>query len=273
MPSLDIISCRESGNSPYDLGYLSMMERGSRIPITTSYIDNLPEEVGILISGYNMPDDRAEDSYCVIVEGMAAAGVNLHWIGFTWPTGKGYSWVVPNITSWFNKDTEKTVVMGRASNSGQILRAFLLLLKQAGKRVVIMQTHSLGARVALEALNGGDVNVDHVILSAPAVDDDVLQNGKEYSQAAFYCRSFNLAVSKNDSVLTRLYRITNFGLDRALGISGPRNNNLLPPNIRTFDFSNHVKGHSEYRLKPQYFDTIRLIKDGNAPSKPYNLVA
>lgn len=90
-------------------------------------------------------------------------------------------------------------------------------------------SHSLGARLMLETLNGVDGGVRHLVLMAGAIADDCLSN--EYRAAAGKAQSIHILSSKEDWVLAGAFPVGNLLGDvvlrdhpyfrRALGLQGP----------------------------------------------------
>ena len=89
-----------------------------------------------------------------------------------------------------------------------------------------VQTHSLGARVALQSMAfEHEVFVDNLMLTAAAVDNECLEPRKEFNNALESCRRCLVYHSSKDAVLKIGYRIG--ALDRALGLHGPENPNIV----------------------------------------------
>ena len=118
-----------------------------------------------------------------------------------------------------------------------------------------MQTHSLGARVALQALSTEDTLwVDNLLLTAPAVDNECLEPNEEFNEALDSCARVFVYHSRHDGVL-RAYSI--IAVDRALGARGPENKPVILdhcPNVYVVDCQAVVRGHSGYRKQKRYFD-------------------
>jgi esterase/lipase superfamily enzyme len=135
----------------------------------------------------------------------------------------------------------------------------LLELASAQAKAVDVQTHSLGAVVALQALSSGTTaKIDNLLLTAPAVDDEVLQPQKEYNAALKYCRRCIVYHSDKDEVLKFAYRIGDGPeFDRALGWKGPQNRELIIEkcqNVFVIDCRNAVDSHGGYRFAGAFYD-------------------
>jgi hypothetical protein len=92
-------------------------------------------------------------------------------------------------------------------------------------------THSLGARLILDAANHG-VRMGTVILLVPAVDNEVLSTGGKYEKALQNIDHLVVVYSKNQElVFGAAYRAARF--DRALGYVGPAGK--VPANVTVID--------------------------------------
>lgn len=123
-------------------------------------------------------------------------------------------------------------------------------------RSIDVQTHSLGARVALQAIaSTSDLWVDNLMLTAPAVDDEDLEPAEEFNEALDSCGRVFVYHSKDDSAL-KAYLIGS--VDRALGGKGPQHPKVVQdkcPNVHVVDCVAVVKrDHSGYRKSPKYFE-------------------
>ncbi len=194
----------------------------------------------VLVHGYDTTAGSAEQSYGVI----GAALPDEKMLGYLWPGGS------------IAVDYPLAVV--RAGEAGWRLRDALA----AGGTPLDLQTHSLGARVALEALKYSGVRARHLILSAPAVSYDCLDEFREFNAVAANCESVNVFYSRADPVLRDAYPLGTFG-GQALGYNGP-DGRVPSPNVRAFDCTAVVTTHGGYRFAPQYYAAWRSILDGTA---------
>jgi pimeloyl-ACP methyl ester carboxylesterase len=215
-------------------------------PYTELTIEQLQARVAgkrclILIHGYRNPAGGAVRAYWKVQEMLRAAG-SLggaggydEIIGYLWPGGLTRVGFV--------------VAIQRANRAGKRFEQLLLNLSDAA--AVDVQTHSLGARVALEALDRGRARIRGLHLTAPAVDDEAVERGEVYQEACEACGAVYVFHSKNDKVLKVWYR---FGqVDRALGWKGPQHKKRILPNTKVVDCQDVVKDHGGYRDAPQYF--------------------
>ena len=168
-----VVSCRAGFNSDQLIGKDSRY-RNFKNPQNSTSFDELTltelksvaanKHVCILVHGFNNSIDQVMASYWEIVAKMNATGVfgpegyGLV-IGFTWPgfsTAPGF--FAARLTS---------------KKAGPFLNDLINDLRTVAHTVDV-QTHSLGARVALTALKPKKVFVDNLILSAAAVDNNLL---------------------------------------------------------------------------------------------------
>jgi esterase/lipase superfamily enzyme len=205
--------------------------------------------VCVLVHGFRNPLEHVVAAYWTILQGASQAGFASPdgyglILGFAWPgfeTRLGYFPAVPH-----------------ANRAAGYLRALVRQLATHAHSVDV-QTHSLGARVALQMLAAGeDAYVDQLMLTAAAVDANCLEPGREFAAALASCGRCWVYHSVNDDVLTLGYRVADLftGFDRALGYRGPRSRKVTLeqcPNVNVVDCSARVPGHGGYREAPQYF--------------------
>jgi esterase/lipase superfamily enzyme len=174
-------------------------------------------------------------------------------VGFLWPgfaTRIGFFAAVP----WANR-------------SAALFRQFLTLLNGSAHTVDV-QTHSLGARVALQAMAfEHEVWVDNLMLTAPAVDNESLEPSKEFHSSLQSCRRCLVYHSTRDPVLKVAYRIG--ALDRALGFKGPEHPDVIEaqcPEVFVVDCSAPVRSHGGYRESGEVYDQwLRVVADVPLP--------
>lgn len=133
---------------------------------------------------------------------------------------------------------------------------------------VDVQTHSLGARVALQAMAfEHEIFVDNLLLTAPAVDNESLEPDKEFNDALRSCRRCLVYHSEKDPVLKVAYRIG--ALDRALGYKGPEHPRVIEaecPDVFVVDCGAVVKSHGGYRQSGEVYDHwTRVLSDQALP--------
>lgn len=119
-----------------------------------------------------------------------------------------------------------------ADDSGDFLADWIARVVPRGS--LCFATHSLGARVALRAIErlAGAFSIEQVCLMAAAIDDDALAPGGRHADAAARCRRIATLASRHDRVLRYAYpagdllaAFLSFWRDApglALGYRGPR---------------------------------------------------
>lgn len=183
----------------------------------------------LLIHGYNNDDNAAITSYVTLEKNL-----DRLCTGLLWPGCKEF--------------LEYPLAVQNAKLSGWRLKDLLSALSESDRQNLTIQTHSLGARVALEALNH-EITINRLILSAPAVNFDAFR--VEFSQVLKNVKRIDIAISSNDLVLRKDYYFGSFG-GVAMGCIGPEVSSLTP-NVFVHDFSSLVSTHSGYRDLPEYY--------------------
>ncbi len=256
-----IVSCRKDFASDYFFSD-ALVIRDYPNPANLSVFTEITEQdlqaraagrhVLTLVHGYRNPLKNAVTAYKELAASLAAAGLLVEnspapnnqyglAVGFVWP---GF----------------RTKVLGfiaarpAASRAGGFLRQLLHGVRVTA-RTVDIQTHSLGARVALQALSTDDsLWVDNLMLTAPAVDNECLEPNQEFFEAIDSCGRVVVYHSKHDPVL-KAY--VGAALDRALGSKGPEHKSIILaqcPNVFVVDCQSQVKQHSDYRKKAKYIE-------------------
>ncbi len=222
------------------------------------------KHVCVLVHGFHNQMENVMKAYWEIVVRMNSTGVvgpdgyGLI-IGFTWPgmaTSLGYF-----------------TAMLSAKRAGPYLLDLVNQLRGEAHSVDV-QTHSLGARVALVAMkNPKKVFVDNLILSAPAVDNHLLEPDQDFFPAMESCNRCMVYQSKQDSVLGGAYPLADIadGVHKALGRGGPRNKTITlaqTPNVYVVDCTTRVgKDHSGYRKTDEYFKHWKTVLSGGPLSR------
>ncbi len=265
-----IVSCRRGFDSNELLGAKNQY-RNYRNPADYTVFDDLNltdilkvaknKHVCILIHGFNNAMDHVMPAYWEMVQRMSDTGVTGTAgyglvIGFTWPgmaTAPGYF----------------TALITSTKAAPYLLELINQLRGEAHS--VDVQTHSLGARVALTALlDPSKVFVDNLLLSAPAVDHHLLEPAEKFNPCTDSCNRLLVYHSKQDSVLGGPYWIGDItdGIHPALGRGGPRNKTITlskTKNVYVVDCTARVKSdHSGYRKTNYYFKHWATVLSGNA---------
>jgi hypothetical protein len=147
--------------------------------------------------------------------GLAGAASDL-FLGVLWPG----DWAIPAI----NYPAEDSI----ASHAGKLLGQFCNQ-SLAGARSVSFLSHSLGARVILEAIRGSSRRIRRACLTAGAVNSDCLN--EQYAAASRNCDQIVTLSSRSDLVLEFAFPPGDFladilypdhpQLEPALGRGGP----------------------------------------------------
>jgi esterase/lipase superfamily enzyme len=212
----------------------------------------------VLIHGYHNSRDDVVNGYAMIdrelrnkdILGSGPRGYT-DLIGVTWPGGL------------FR--ISYTLAKLRANAIADSVFARLKKVVAAANAVDIM-THSLGARVALKALQNapaGEQVLRNLFLTAPAVDNESIQQGEKFFAATQACRDVYVLHSKNDTVLKRAFPIPLFGdSDQALGLKGPEDAEEIGDNVHLVDCAVPVKAHSDYRKRLELYSFIKKVING-----------
>lgn len=227
---LPVITCRDGALSPDNFGALRLVGE-------SGLFTGGPETNLLAIHGYNNTETQVLTSYTRFL-----GNIKTPFTAFSWPGG--------------DHPIEFVAAVIRAGESGYRFRDLLTMRYMKYGKLDSVITHSLGARVALTALKDGYVQVDKLILMAPAVDDDALSN--EFASVPGQCRTVDILYSKWDSVLNFAFPIGDvLGNHRALGFSGP--SSKLPSNVTSHDCSAFIQEHSDYLKVPQSSDLVNTI--------------
>lgn len=194
--------------------------------------------VCVLIHGYNVGD--ALGAYAELQ--LRLYDKYDSFVGVTWPgsTLKLGFWAA----RW------------RAAESGRRIAAALAPIVLHEDTVLDIQGHSLGCRVALEALQHG-LTCRNLILAAPAVGDDDMNADGRYGEAVNRAARVVVSHSKNDDVLAKAYRFALW--DGALGLRGPRQPELVPPHVESWDLSHCIMKHGDYKRSVAYTQNWRRV--------------
>jgi esterase/lipase superfamily enzyme len=221
------------------------------------------KHVCILIHGFNNELPEVMNAYWKITSQMLDTGVTGPSgyglvLGFTWPgfaTAAGFFTAVRN-----------------ASKAAPFLLELINDVRRVAHTVDI-QTHSLGARVALTALRSPNaVFVDQLLLTAPAVDHHLLEPDKDFFSSTQNCNRLFIYHTQHDGVLRAAYPLGDIhdGPGRALGLRGPRSKPVTiskTPNIYVVNCAQRVSGHGAYKDTKQYFQHWNQVLSGASLSR------
>jgi len=228
---LTLISCRESASASNTFG-------PHVIPGQSDFFQGGPLGWPILIHGYNRTEGQAWNDFTPF---SAALGEDC--IVYSWPGGC--------------HPLDFPAAEVRATLAGYRLRDVFSMrsLRAPGDSIV---THSLGARVALTALQHGAFRVNQLILMGAAVDWDVFQTGGEFANVPACCESIHILFSSRDEVLKLAFPFGDIGGDcRALGLDGPCDPLSVPANVILHDFSASIETHGAYVTDPDCSGMVR----------------
>ncbi len=261
-----LISCRKDFSNSRQFATHNIIRNYPLLPKLDSFEEldekNLAQQmqgkhVLILVHGFRNPLKNVGASYQELLKGLIDAklmgdtGYSLV-LGFTWPgfeTPLGFFPAIPF-----------------ANRSAGHFRS-LLEMASRNARTVDVQTHSLGARVALQALAAGtDGFVDNLMLTAPAVDDESTEPKREFNNALQECRRCIVYHSEKDNTLKIGYRLGSAPhFDRALGLKGPEHPKIVQdncPEVLVVDCKKVVASHGAYRKAGAYYEHwSRVLSD------------
>lgn len=192
----------------------------------------------LLVHGYNNEYDEVLDAYQTVEQQVTTqlAGQYDHVLGYSWPGGD-YR------LEWFAAKSRANAVAAR----------FRRLIGSIGRTAgsLDVMSHSLGARVVLKALRGvpdSGQPVRNYFCLAAAVDNEALEQGKEFAESMNHTKSMFVLHSNKDGVLSLAYRVAEF--DRALGLSGPEDKAYIEnntANVFVLNCKNKVDRHGGYK--------------------------
>lgn len=198
------------------------------------------ERILLLVHGYNNEFDEMADAYATVA--AKASGMYDMVLGFSWPGGdRGYEWLSAK---------------SRANAAALRLRKFLEDISEHVSAIDIM-SHSLGGRVTLRALRGCSAQIRNYYATAPAVDNEALEPGEEFSRKKLSCENIFVMHSRRDPVLKAAYKLAEW--DNALGLTGPENPGFVLDSEGLFvvNCKNMVRRHGGYKHCQELFSYIK----------------
>lgn len=209
------------------------------------------KKVLLLVHGYNNEFEDIIRAYDLIEESAAKHMKNQYdlVVGYTWPGGD-------NRFEYFSAKTRAGAIAPRFCDN---LRA----LHSAANRPAALDvmTHSMGARVAYEALKHLSPKnvVRNLIHMAAAVDNESIEKNEEYFVANNRVQNSFVFHSRHDQVLNLAYRLAEW--DNALGLHGPEDPaDMMTHSKHTFviNCKRFIKAHGDYKGEREvyrYLDT------------------
>lgn len=261
-----LASCRRDFDSNQFFGdlafrrYPNLSDLGAFVPVSEREVDDevADRHVLVLVHGYRNPLRNVAAAYRKLqielaARGLLGTGKYDLVLGFLWPGFQlriGFFAAVP----WANR-------------AASFFRTFLKRLNSSAHTVDV-QTHSLGARVALQAMAfEREVWLDNLMLTAPAVDNECLEPAREFNSSLRSCRRCLVYHSAKDPVLKIAYRLG--ALDRALGFTGPENPAVVEadcPEVYVVNCTAIVNAHGAYRSAADvYAHWARVLDDSPLP--------
>jgi pimeloyl-ACP methyl ester carboxylesterase len=231
---------------------------------------NQEGDVIILIHGYRTLDTNVATYFAELIDYLKTSNnhapiIVYNWfsIAYSWEDRtdedkKAVVWVgstpqTPSHLGWeqnhYNMDKSKATLIG-APMLIQLIKT--IVPRTASKKVKIV-AHSMGSRVALEALrreNEIGHSIGALILLAPALGYGELEDA-EVAAGIKYIGNVHVFYSANDVVLAKYATYAEWG--RQLGSHGPRNPKSSPKNIEFHDvtklYGEGLHVHSYYLTK------------------------
>jgi esterase/lipase superfamily enzyme len=212
------------------------------------------KRITLLVHGYNNERQDVLNSYGTIDSQMRLLGFlggpsspYDALVGFLWPGG------ATGVSFPFAR--------GRADDAAPRFQRLVADLQGSGT-TVDLNTHSLGAHVAFEALRDATTNVVRNAWNfAAAVDNESVEEGERYYLASQRCEKFYVFHSKNDPVLRVWYRLGDFfEFDAALGYSGPEDPRAIMDhsgNVKVVNCKEVVSSHGGYRSAGQVWSFMQ----------------
>jgi pimeloyl-ACP methyl ester carboxylesterase len=243
-------SCRKGFDSLIHISDRNLYRDADGHDLTeAAFMDGIAgKRVLVLFHGYR--SETAPPYYAKVLEGINKWGISDKYdvcVPYPWPGGK--------LRIGFGLSE------GRADRCAKFPAAMIGLMNSHSATVDV-QTHSLGARLALEALaRNKDAHINQLFMLAPAVADEAPELGEKYGRVvASQTGKTAVFYSRRDKVLEFMYPIgeTLTGHpDMALGFHGAEDKTKLTPNVTQFDCSKFIFDHSGYRGSEEFHDLWR----------------
>ena len=202
MPTMLMVSCRSDFWSPTEFSTTDEIRRvdldsgvGTLVSQTEFPQELRSKRLTVLTHGYNNEERDVIDSY-------GAIDRQMRQLGFLGGAGAAYDALVG--FSWPSGAVGRVVPVPARQRAGESASRFARLLAElrSATPLIDLNTHSLGAHVALEALRGGAQRlVRNAWNFASAVDNESIEDGERYYEASRRCERFYVFHSRNDPVL------------------------------------------------------------------------
>ncbi|HKA21301.1 MAG TPA: alpha/beta hydrolase [Blastocatellia bacterium] len=224
------------------------------------------KKLHLLIHGYNNDEAAIRNSYAVIESMMSSQGL----VGPTAPYDMllGYVWPGGNLGISY------AFAKKRAEKAAPRVQTLLLSIASVAASLDI-NTHSLGARVALQALKGVPGKpIRDLFMLAPAVDDESIEIGEKFYSSTQACNGAYVFHSKFDPVLKLWFPLGDF--DAALGLNGPEDPSAIighSPNVKVVNCKKVIKSHSGYKSEAKVYQYWLNELTGTPADQFYTLPA
>lgn len=190
----------------------------------------------VMVHGYNCVAENTRDAYRANAEIMRETGIALPPVGFLWP-GLGGNWI-------------EAVEFHRAQAQADLSAVKLAEYLNAGEPGIVM-AHSLGAKVALEAVVKHGAKIKLLALIGAAVAADCFAT--DYREANKTVGKVHVFWSSRDEVLGRAFMLDQV-FKHALGHDGPIGR--VPAWVTATEVTDVVGSHSGYRFDRTVWKTI-----------------
>jgi hypothetical protein len=237
-------SCRRNFDDPFIVGGKNLFRaaNGKDLDEEEFLAGCKGKRVLVLVHGY-----RSETSgpyYTRVLDGINKYGIADHYdvvIGYLW--AGGYFRSDYAVSSW------------RADRCAKHLLNLSTILWPCATSIDV-QTHSLGAHVALEALRReGLLDWQNLFLLAPAVADESIEKQERFGSVGIETGNTFVFYSKRDKVLEFMFPVGEALTghpDFALGYHGAEDASKLHQNVKQFDCTPFIDEHSAYRTSPEF---------------------
>jgi esterase/lipase superfamily enzyme len=206
----------------------------------------------VIVHGYNTPFENVAPAYAQVEQKLrqhkiTGAGKYEAVLGFLWP---GYDMFL-----------EFKLAIRSANQTAPFLGELLKLVNTNALSTDV-QTHSLGARVALQTLKSvKPLWIDNLILQAPAVNDESLSPKQEFNKSLDQTnRAFAMWSRSDKALLGFMFSEAS----RALGRWGPSNKKKLAtenPNLYSINGSPQKLDHGDYKSNDEVYRFWKRVVD------------
>lgn len=229
-------------------GDLQLSENGNPVTPADLVRRAAGRKVLILVHGYHTPYGGALDSYTLIADEAAKRGIAYDLvIGFFWPGSPLTAGFLPSID--------------RASKSGYGLLKLIYWLSDwtaiENRSIIDIETHSLGAEVALTAMSDKHARIRNLLLTGPAVPANCFEPGKRFRDSAAHCERVDVFYSRRDEVLGTVMPFGEPWVVEEGGALGFRGLRIPVDGVCNCDLTQEVAEHGGYRRAAGLYEVWR----------------